>query len=63
MHLIFNNNKPGNLNYSIYDIRGKRIKSDVVRDTKISIGELSAGFYILELSKNGSSVRENFIVK
>lgn len=63
LNLIFNNNKPENLNYSIYDITGKRIKSDVVKGTKISTRELSSGFYILELSKNGYSVREKFIVK
>lgn len=63
LNLIFNNNKPENLNYSIYDIRGKRIKSDVVRETKISTRELSSGFYILELTNNGYSVREKFIVK
>lgn len=63
LNLIFNNNKPENLNYSIYDITGKRIKSDVVKDTKISTRELSSGFYILELSKNGYSVRQKFIVK
>ncbi|MFV0599463.1 MAG: T9SS type A sorting domain-containing protein [Bacteroidales bacterium] len=63
LNLIFNNNKPENLNYSIYDITGKRIKSDFIKDTKISTRELSSGFYILELSKNGYSVREKFIVK
>lgn len=63
LNLIFNNNNPENLIYSIYNITGKRIKGDVVRDTKISTRDLSSGFYVLELTKNGYSVRQKFIIK
>lgn len=62
LNLIFNSKQVEKLNYSIYDITGKRVKNDLVPGSIINTSNLNSGFYILELNKNGYVVRNKFII-
>jgi hypothetical protein len=64
-YIFIESNFNGHLNYSIYDINGSKLSSDITESRKIPVSNLSSAVYLLRLSNvnNGNNAVLRFIKK
>ncbi len=47
--------------YSIYNLLGKEVQSDFLKENNISINELNTGVYILKLKNENNTIQQKFV--
>ena len=53
----------GSVNYKLFSIDGKQIKSGAIDNSQLNVSDLSRGLYLLQLESDGKVVTEKIVKK